>query len=351
MKAVLITRQQPAGPVAPEVNYVEDWPGPPDPQPGEIRVRAVASALNHMDLWTGMGIPGVEITYPHIGGVDGCGVVDAVGAGVGATWVGRTVVHNAAVEVRRSFRPGAPSETNAAPEYHLIGEHSHGTHREYWCVPAANAVDIGEADPVGAAAIGLTALTAWSMMLTKGNLRPGQTVLITGIGGGVATAALAIARWRGCRIAVTSRSGDKLDRARELGAEHCVLDEGGDWSREVRAWTGKRGVDMVVDTIGGHILKPALRSLARGGAFVTAGTTAGPQAEIELNRVFWNQLRVLGSTMGTNDEFREVMALYCAGHLAPQIDCVLPVAKARQAWERLEAQDQMGKIVLDWAGG
>jgi NADPH2:quinone reductase len=351
MKAVLIRRQQPAGPVAPEVDYVEDWPGPLEPQPGEIRVRAVASALNHMDLWTGMGIPGVEISYPHIGGVDGCGVVDAVGSGVDEGWLGRHVVHNAAVEIRRPESPGAPSARNAAPEYHLIGEHSHGTHREYWCVPVANAVDIGDADPVGAAAIGLTALTAWSMMLTKGDLRAGQTVLITGIGGGVATAALSIARWLGCRIAVTSRSEEKLERARGLGAELCVVDDGGDWSREVRAWTARRGVDMVVDTIGGHILKPALRALTRGGAFVTAGTTAAPHAQVELNRVFWNQLRILGSTMGSNDEFREVMALYCAGHLSPQIDCVLPAERARQAWERLEAQEQMGKFVLDWTGG
>lgn len=350
MKAVLITRQAPSGPVSPQVEFVEDWPGPADPGPGEIRVRAVASALNHMDLWTGMGIPGVDIQYPHIGGVDGCGVVDAVGQDVDPAWTGRTVVHNAAVELHRPPAPGAPSDANQAPEYELIGEHSHGTHREYWCVPAVNAVDVGDAEPFGAAAIGLTALTAWSMMLTKGNLRPGQAVMITGIGGGVATAALAIARWRGCRIAVSSRSEAKLERARALGADLCVLDDGSDWSREVRKWTGKRGVDMVVDTIGGHVLRPALRSLARGGAFVTAGTTASPKAEIELNRVFWNQLRVLGSTMGSNDEFREVMALYTRGDLIPEIDGVLPASRAREAWERLEAQEQMGKIVLDWSG-
>jgi NADPH:quinone reductase-like Zn-dependent oxidoreductase len=166
----------------------------------------------------------------------------------------------------------------------------------------------------------------------------------------VATAALAIARWRGCRIAVSSRSESKLERARELGAELCVLDDGSDWSKEVRAWTGKRGVDMVVDTIGGHVLRPSLRALARGGAFVTAGTTAGPRAEIELNRVFWYQLRVLGSTMGTNDEFREVLALYRERKLLPEIDSVVPAREARRARERLEAQEQMGKIVLDWSG-
>ena len=215
-------------------------------------------------------------------------------------------------------------------------------------MPADNAVDIGDADPQGAAAIGLTALTAWSMMITKGALQAGHSVLITGIGGGVAVAALAIARWRGCRIAVSSRSAEKLERARELGAEYCILDEGQDWSRDLRGWTGKKGVDMVVDTIGGPVLKPSVRALSRGGAFVTAGATAAPTGELELNRVFWNQLRILGSTMGTNDEFREVMALYCAGELMPVIDRVLPARDARKAWERLEAQEQMGKIVLDW---
>lgn len=348
MKAVLITEQAPRGPVAPQVRFVDDWPDPGAPGAGELRVRALASALNHMDLWTGMGIPGVDLSWPHIGGVDACGVVEAVGEGVAESWVGRRIVHNAAVEVHRPSPPGTPSAATMAPEYHLIGEHSHGTHREFYHVPAENAVEVDDAHPHAAAALGLTALTAWSMMITKADLRCGQQVLITGIGGGVATAALAIARWRGCRIAVTSRHESKLERARELGADYTVLDEGQDWSRDVRGWTGKRGVDLVVDSIGGPILRPALRSLARGGAFVTAGATAAPTGELEINRVFWNQLRVLGSTMGSNDEFREVMALFTAGALEPVIDSVFGAADARSAWERLEAQEQMGKIVLDW---
>ncbi|RKZ08608.1 hypothetical protein DRQ32_08965 [bacterium] len=347
MRAILISRQSPDGPVSPNIDYVGDWPGPPDPGAGEIQVRALATALNRMDVWTGMGIPGVEIEYPHIGGVDGCGVVEAVGEGVDAQWIGRRVVHNAAVQIQGPAAPGrAPS---LAPRIRLIGEHSHGTHREFWCVPAANAVDIGDADAQGAAAIGLTALTAWSMMITKGELKAGQLVLITGIGGGVATAALAIARWLGCRIAVSSRSEAKLERVRQLGAEFTILDSGQDWSRELRQWTGKRGVDMVVDTIGSPCFEPALRALAAGGAYVTAGSTAGPRATIELSRVFWNQLRILGSSMGSNAEFAEVMALYCAGVLRPEIDSVYPAREARAAWQRLEAQKQMGKIVLDWS--
>jgi NADPH2:quinone reductase len=349
MRAVLLTRQVLEGPIAPTVRFVEDWADPGAPGPGELRVAAIASALNHMDLWTARGIPGVSIEYPHIGGVDGCGVVEAVGEGVPDDWIGRTVVHNAAMEVARPARPG--HFATRAPEYRLMGEHSPGTHRAAWRVPAANAFDVGGADPRSAAAFGLTALTAWSMMITKGRLRPGDRVLITGIGGGVATAALVIAHWRGCQIAVTSRHTAKLERAAELGAEHTILDEGQDWSRELRAWTGKRGVDMVVDTIGGPVLGPAVRSLARGGCFVTAGATGGPVGELELQRVFWNQLRILGSTMGDAGEFREVLSLFRAGALEPVVDRVVPAAEARSAWERLEAQAQMGKIVLDWTRG
>lgn len=348
MKAIVIERAEPRGPVTPQVSLVEDWPDPGDPAPGQLRVRTEASALNHMDLWTGMGIPGVDIVYPHVGGVDGCGVVEAVGEGVDVSWLGCRVVHNAAVEVPAAPSPAQASAATEAPHIELIGEHSPGTHREAYCIPVANAVEVGDRDPKLAAAIGLTALTAYSMMFTKGGLRPGQTVLVTGIGGGVATAALGLARWFGCRILVTSRHPHKLDLAAEHGADLGILDEGQDWSREVRGLTDKRGVDMVVDTIGAPAFAPALRSLSRGGVYVTAGATAGGQGEAELHRVFWNQLRVLGSTMGNNDEFREVMAIFLAGHLDPILDSVHPPQHARDAWHRLESGEQMGKIVLDW---
>ncbi len=200
-----------------------------------------------------------------------------------------------------------------------------------------------------AAAFGLVSLTAYSMMLTKGGLRPGQSVLITGIGGGVATAALAIAKWMACPVVVTSRHQWKLDRARELGADEVVLDEGQDWSKQVRAWTNKRGVDMAVDSIGKPTHMNCIKSLARGGAFVTPGNTGGARVETDQARMFWNQLRLLGSTMGTNDEFREVVSLFRSGHLSPVIDKVFKPEDAAQAWKRLEDGEQFGKIVIDWA--
>jgi NADPH:quinone reductase-like Zn-dependent oxidoreductase len=186
------------------------------------------------------------------------------------------------------------------------------------------------------------------MMVTKGGLRPGQTVLITGIGGGVATSALAIARHLGCPVAVTSRHQWKLDRARELGASSLFLDSGQDWSKDVRAWTGKRGVDMAVDSSGKATHLSCIKSLARGGAYVTPGCTSGPDAVTDLARIFWNQLRILGSTMGSNAEFGEVAALLRAGALSPVVDRVYPAREARQAYARLESAEQFGKIVLTW---
>jgi NADPH:quinone reductase-like Zn-dependent oxidoreductase len=351
MKAVIIEKQ--GAPVAPNISVSTDWPDlPAAPGLGHVHIRTLASALNHMDLWVGMGIPGVDLTYPRVSGCDACGVVEEVGEGVPREWIGRRVIVNAAYRTPRPPRPDDPPGSTFIPDLELIGEHVHGMHRERFACPADNLAAIGDdADPHQAAAFGLVFLTAYSMMVTKGGLRPGQSVLITGIGGGVATAALAIARWMACRVVVTSRHASKLESARALGADHGVLDAGGgaDWSKEVRAWSGKRGVDMAVDTVGKPTHMNCIRSLARGGAYVTAGNTGGPIAETNIAFIFWNQLRVLGSTMGTSDELRELAALFRAGALRPVIDSVRPADEARSAWERLERAGQFGKLVLGWA--
>lgn len=351
MKAVLIEKQ--GAPVAPNINAVDDASDRladlDRVGKGELLVQTRASALNHMDIWVGMGIPGVDLSYPRVSGCDACGVVEKVGEGVDEDWIGKRVIFNAAVQVHRHRKPGEPTGATLAPEYELIGEHHHGAHRERFVIPASHAAVVADGvSDQDAAAFGLTALTAYSMMVTKGGLRPGQSVLITGIGGGVALAALAIAKWMACPVVVTSRHQWKLDRAVELGADHTVLDEGQDWSRDVRSWTAKRGVDMAVDSIGKPTHLNCIKSLARGGAFVTPGNTGGPKIESDQARIFWNQLRIFGSTMGTPDEFQEVVALLNAGSLRPVVDSVHPWKRAREAWERLEAQEQFGNIVLDW---
>lgn len=348
MLAAVISRQ--GRPVAPNLR-IESDPAfdPGQPGPGEVRVRTLATALNHLDLWVGGGVPGIDLTYPRISGCDACGEIAAVGQGVPDAWIGTRVVFNAAVPQPDPLGPAPGSTSPGAPAYQLIGEHTNGTHRAaFVCPVAAVAAIASDADPTEAAAFGLVTLTAYSMMLGKAHLRPGQTVLITGIGGGVANAALAIANWMGCPAIVTSRHQWKLDRAKELGAAHGVLDTGDDWSRQVRKLTDKRGVDLAVDSAGKATHLNCIKSMARGAAYVTPGCTTGPDATTDLARVFWNQLRIFGSTMGTAAEFSEITALFNAGKLRVPVDRVFPAREAEQAFAHLEAGEQMGKVVLDW---
>ena len=343
MKALTVIKQGRS--VAPNIEFVDDF-DMPSPATGELLIRTEASALNHLDLWVGRGLPGIDLTYPRIGGSDGVGIVEAVGQAVDDAWIGQRVIMNAAQPIKEHVMPGiAP----ASPDIHMIGEHSNGAHAEFFTVPANSVVAIGDTDPVEAAAFGLSYLTAWRMLRSRANLQPGQTVLITGIGGGVALSALNICIHFGCEVLVTSRHQSKLDRAIELGTAHGVLDKGNDWSREVRKLTHKRGVDVCVDSIGKAIHLSCVKSLARGGIFVTCGTTTGPDATTDLARVFWNQLTIIGSTMGNMQEFREVLALLRTGDLKPVIDSVYDANEGRAAYERLESGEQFGKVVIRWS--
>ncbi len=340
MRAIAITKQ--GAPVAPNVSLIEDR-DEPTPAAGEAVVRTEAAALNHLDLWVGMGMPGLDLTYPRISGSDGCGIVESIGSGVDESWIGKRVLLNAAVPQHEKPLPG---RTPAPPDVMMIGEHVNGTLAEKFTAPVSNLVEVGDVDPIEAAAFGLTHLTAWRMMWSRARVQPGQWVLITGIGGGVAIAALNIAKHLGCRTIVTSRHQSKLDRARELGADFGVLDSGADWSREVRSITGKRGVDVVVESIGKAVHTSCIKSLARGGTFVTCGNTSGPNPETDLTRIFWNQLNILGSTMGDMNELREIVALFTSGAIKPVIDSVHDANDGRAAFERLESSEQFGKVVV-----
>ncbi len=261
--------------------------------------------------------------------------------------MGKKVVLNAASDVAPLATPGEPPRSSMGPMYELIGEHHMGTLAEKFVAPVSNLQVIrDDQEPTEAAAFGLTFLTAYSMIRTKANLLPGQSVLITGIGGGVALAALAIAKHLGCPVCVTSRQQWKLDRAKQLGADFGVLDAGQDWSKDVRAWSSGRGVDLAVDSSGKATHLKSIKSLARGGAYVTPGCTSGPDATTDLARIFWNQLRLFGSTMGTNAEFAEVVSLYRSGHLKPVVDQVIEASRGSEAYVRLAAAEQFGKIVV-----
>lgn len=350
MRALVITQQ--GTPVAPNVRLDADWPEPDAPDIGEVRVRVLATAFNHLDLWMGRGLPGWELEYPHVMSSDICGEVVELGEDVDEAWLGRRVILNAALEDAFREHPDDPPPSSLIPDVHLLGETLPGVARDAFVAPVEQLAAVGDGvDTVDAAAFGLTFLTAYSMLRGKADIAPGQSVLVTGIGGGVATAALALCKHLGCHVCVTSRHQWKLDKAADLGADKLVLDEGQDWSKDVRRWTRGRGVDVAVDSSGKATHLHAIRSLARGGAYVTPGCTSGPDATTDLARIFWNQLRVLGSTMGTPAEMREVTSLLNAGHVRPVIDRVYDIGSAREAVERLEAGEQFGKIVLRWAEG
>jgi len=342
MKSIVIERQ--GNPVAANVSCV-DGVDQPQPRAGEALVRTEASALNSLDLWVGRGLPGIETRYPFSSGSDGAGTIVAVGQGVDPAWQGRRVLLNAAVVQRPQPHP---DRAEAGEDISMIGEHVEGTMREFFTAPVTNLLDIGNTDAVHAAAFGLTHLTAWRMLVTKARLRAGSTVLVTGIGGGVALALLHIAKHFGCRVVVTSRHQSKLDRALALGADLGVLDDGSDWSRAVRAWTGRRGIDVVADSVGKAVHLQSIKCLVRGGVFVTCGATTGGDATTDLTRVFWNQLSILGSTMGDMSEFRAVTTLLQSGAIKPVLDSVHAPSKARAAFERLESREQFGKVVIDW---
>jgi NADPH:quinone reductase-like Zn-dependent oxidoreductase len=342
MKAIVV--QQRGNPVSPNVALVTDRPKP-QPQSGEVLVRTEASALNSLDLWVGRGLPGLDTQYPFSSGSDGAGRVEEVGAGVDRAWIGRRILLNAAVI---QDAPAHPDRFASGEDIRMIGEHSPGTMGEFFCAPAKNVLDIGDTDPIQAAAFGLTHLTAWRMLMSRAQLRPGMTILVTGIGGGVAVALLNIAKHFGCTIIVTSRHQWKLDRARELGAVHGILDDGSDWSKTVRTLTGKRGVDIVADSIGKAVHSQCVRSLVRGGVFVTCGATTGGDATTDLARMFWNQLTFMGSTMGDMDEFRAVTTFLRSGEMLSIVDSIQKPQFAKKAYERLESGEQFGKILIDW---
>ena len=337
MKAAVITRE--GTPVANNVEFIDDW-ADITAEPNSVVVKTEASALNHLDLWVGEGMPGLDLTYPRVSGSDGCGIVSEVGDGVDSSWIGKRVLLNAAIGC------GDPTSYENH-EILMIGEHVNGTNAEYFSAPVANVVDIGNTNPLHAAAFGLTHLTAWRMLTTCAKIKEKQTVLITGIGGGVALAALNICKHFKCKTIVTSRHQNKLDRALELGASACVLDEGEDWSRTIRSMTDKAGVHICIDSIGGSVHRSIIKSLARGGTLVTCGCTAGGNPKTDLTRVFWNQLSVIGSTMGTMEEFKAVIQLLQDG-MAPVIDTVHEAMDASSAFARLESSEQFGKVVLQW---
>lgn len=322
----------------PETLRLEDVPDPV-PGTGEAVVRLRAAALNHRDAWIRHGLY-AGIKLPIIPGSDGAGEVAAVGEGVDRGWIGKPVVINPSLD-------WGEDERAQGPRYRILGLPDPGTCAELVRVPAANLV----AKPPQlsweeAAAIPLAGLTAYRAIVTRAQVKAGETVLVTGIGGGVSTFALAIARRLGARVLVTSGSDAKLERARELGADGGVNYQTPDWGTVIVALAGSDGVQVAIDSAGGETFAKLLEIIEPGGRIVTFGATTGSPSTIEVRRLFWKQISLLGSTMGSPREFREMVTLYGEGGLKPVIDRVFPLAQASEAHRRMDGGEQMGKIVL-----
>lgn len=329
----------------PEVIRYEDVPDIA-PGPGEVLIRVRACALNHLDIWVRRGWPGLKLEMPHWGGSDMAGEIVALGEGVSGWGEGQRVVVDPGVNtVEDEFtRRG---EHSLSPGYHILGEHSRGGLAEYASVPAQNLLEMPrELDFPSAAAPLLVTLTAWRMLISRAGLRAGESVLIVGAGGGVNSMATQIAKLAGATVYVVASNEEKAALSREMGADFVIDRSKADWGREVLKLTGKRGVDVVVDNVGSATLATSMKAVARGGRIVIVGNTSGPMAEIDVRFIFSKQISLIGSTMGTHQDFLRVTDLLWKGKLRPVIDRVMDLKDGRAAFALLERSDQFGKVVL-----
>ncbi len=318
----------------------------PAPGPGEVLVRVKACSLNHLDVWVRKGVPGHKFPLPLVPGCDAAGTIEAVGEGLPSSEIGRSVLLAPGVSCGRCEACAAGRDL-LCRHYGILGESRDGACAEFLCVPAANALPLPAGlDFAQAAAVPLVFLTAWHMLVGRAELRQGETVLIHAAGSGVSSAAIQIARLFGARILATAGSPVKLERAREMGADETIDYRCADFADEVRRFTGKRGVDVVLDHLGGEVFEKSVRCLARGGRLVTCGATTGPRASVDLRMLFFKGLSLLGSTMGYRSELVELLKHVESGRLRPVVDRVLPLAELRAAHELLESRQVFGKVVV-----
>ncbi len=323
----------------------------PEPGPGEVRVRIRAAAFNRLDRFTLAGIPGVPIERPHVIGSDGAGVVDRLGPGVEGLAPGQSVVINPGIWDGTCSACRAGQEA-LCRDYRILGEHTQGSAATFAVLPRRNVYPLPERLTFAeAAAVPLVFETAWRALRTVGGVAPGERVAIVGAGGGVATAAVQVAKLLGATVAVASRSPAKEARVRALGADaFLVFDESQPLDRVLWQWSEKMGIDVIFDSVGAPTLARSVRATARGGRVVVIGATGGSMVEIDVRTLFWRQASIRGSTMAGRVEFEEVLGHLAAGRLKPVIDAELPFERADEAFRRFDAPDLFGKIVLTLPG-
>jgi NADPH:quinone reductase-like Zn-dependent oxidoreductase len=318
----------------------------PSPGPREVLVKVRACALNHLDIWVRRGWPGLNLEMPHWCGADVAGEIVETGSHI-KRWVsGQKVVidpgiNSAADEFTRR------GEYSVSPGYHILGEHFKGGAAEFVVIPARNILPMPhDLDFPEAAAPLLVTLTAWRMLIKRAKLRPGESVLIIGAGGGVNTMAIQIAKLAGAFVYVVAGNNEKAKAASRLGAD-VVLDRTQmDWEKKIQQLTQKRGVDLVVDNVGKATLSTSMRVVARGGRIVIVGNTSGPDAQIDIRYIFGKQISLIGSTMGSHQDFIDITTLLWSGKLNAVIDRIMSLKEGKKAYQTIERGEHFGKIVL-----
>ncbi|MBI2609017.1 MAG: zinc-binding dehydrogenase [Deltaproteobacteria bacterium] len=323
----------------------EDVPSPV-PKPTEVLVEIKACALNHLDIWVRKGLP-IKITYPHILGCDIAGIVKEVGGEVKNVKKGSKVL----------ISPGLPcyecekcreGKDNECPHYGIVGETISGGYAELISVSEKNILPFPKNYSfTEAAAIPLTFVTAWHMLVAKGKIKKGDWVLVLAAGSGVGSAAIQIAKLFHAHVIATASTEEKLDLAKSLGADFVINYREEDFSKKVKELTHKRGVDIVFEHTGSTTWEKSIKSVCNNGVIVTCGATTGYEAVTDLRHVFFRQLSILGSTMGTYSELKEILKYVDQGKLKPVVDKVFPFAQVKQAHQYMENRKQFGKIVLE----
>jgi NADPH:quinone reductase-like Zn-dependent oxidoreductase len=343
MHAIVFDKHSPA---LDAYHLVDDFPTPV-PAAGEVLIQVAYAALNRLDNWVRIGWKGLALTFPHIPCSDCSGVIVAVGPGVDGWAIGQRVTANPLLWCG-ACPPCQRGEHNRCRTGHLIGEHTRGACAGYVVVPARNLIAIPDDFSLAvAAAASLVYVTAWHSLIVAAQLRAGEQVLIIGAGGGVNTAALQIAKLAGATVYVVASNAAKAERSRALGAD-WVIDRSADpdWPAAVYAHTQREGVDLVVDNVGQATWGSSLRCLRPGGRLATVGGTSGYQAQTPVNLIFGKQLRIIGSTMGCQGDYEQVMKLVFGGRLLPVVDSVFPMNQFRNAMTRMLADEMFGKILI-----
>ncbi len=322
----------------------------PIPEPGhdEVRIQMKAVALNRLDLWVRAGWNGLKLAMPHITCADGAGIVDKVGDGVTQYQAGDRVCIDPTIVDKDS--PALMTGMENQSRIHLLGETAAGVGAEYVVLPQRNLMKIPDNISFNeAAAAGLVYVTAWHSLITRGGLKPGETVLIVGAGGGVNSASIQIAKLAGATVYVVGSNAEKCAKAMELGADVTISrEETPQWSKVLYQMTNKQGVDIVVDNVGAATFNDSIRSTRIGGRILVVGNTSGPMVDLDLRQIFTRQVSIIGNTMGPHQDFVKVMNLVFAGKLKPVIGAVFPIDEIRKAIETLEDFSVFGKIVLEF---